>query len=118
MFVCAWGGGGGVSPAGLGDNHLGPVLVESLPEVGVLQGHPDAALLEVSVRPRRHGDRGGPAEVALHVWRQKTTGESPESSLVWPPAGTGAAVGPVNVTVKQGEATSRFQSRTFMKRVS
>ena len=74
-----------VSPAGLGDDHLGPVLVEGLPEIRILQGHPDAALLEVSLGPGRHGDRGGPAEGGLHVLRER------ESSwwLVWSGLGRG-----------------------------
>lgn len=57
-----------VLPARFGDDHLCSYFMEGLPEIGVLQGHPDAAL-QVGVGTGSHGGRRGAAEVGLQVWK-------------------------------------------------
>lgn len=60
-----------VSPARLGDDHLCSYSMEGLPQVGVLQSHPDVALEIRRVRAGSHGGRRRAAEVWLQVWKEK-----------------------------------------------
>lgn len=59
-------------PARLGDDHLCSDVAEPLPELRLLQGHPDGAL-QVGVRTSGHGGGRGASEARLHVWKQRGT---------------------------------------------